>query len=164
LVTFATAFDNECQIPRPLIFYLLMYTFITLLIVLISVLLILLVLVQKPKGGGLAQGSSSINQVMGVKRTTDAVEKGTWILSLSLLTLALLVNLWIPRAETSEKGAATRLEDKVFEAPAVGQPAPGSGGNNGAPVPGGNNPAPASANQGAAPAPGSNAPKPASGQ
>ena len=74
-----------------------MYTFITLLIVLVSILLILLVLVQKPKGGGLAQGFSGSNQLMGVKRTTDVVEKGTWILSLTLLTLALLVNLWIPR-------------------------------------------------------------------
>ncbi|MFM8788160.1 MAG: preprotein translocase subunit SecG, partial [Bacteroidota bacterium] len=101
-----------------------MYTFITLLIVLVSLLLILLVLVQKPKGGGLAQGSSSINQVMGVKRTSDVVEKGTWILSLSLLTLALLVNLWIPRAETTEEGAATRLEEKVLDTPAANQPAP----------------------------------------
>jgi preprotein translocase subunit SecG len=71
-----------------------MYTFITLLIVLVSVLLILLVLIQKPKGGGLAQGFSSTNQIMGVKRTSDVVERGTWILSLSLLTLALLINLW----------------------------------------------------------------------
>ncbi len=76
-----------------------MYTVITLLIVLVSVLLILLVLIQKPKGGGLAQGFSSTNQIMGVKRTSDVVERGTWILSLSLLTLALLINLWIPRGE-----------------------------------------------------------------
>ena len=99
-----------------------MYTFITLLIVLISVLLILLVLIQKPKGGGLAQGFSSTNQIMGVKRTSDVVERGTWILSLSLLTLALLINLWIPRWEEVEQGAATRLEEKVLEAPAT--PAP----------------------------------------
>lgn len=138
-----------------------MYTFITLLIVLVSILLILLVLVQKPKGGGLAQGSSSINQVMGVKRTTDVVEKGTWILSLSLLTLALLVNLWIPRAETVEEGAASRLEDKVLETSVPpNQPAPATG-NNTSPAPSGNNTAPAPSNQGAAPAPSSNGTKPA---
>jgi preprotein translocase subunit SecG len=100
-----------------------MYTFITLLIVLVSVLLILLVLIQKPKGGGLAQGFSSTNQIMGVKRTSDVVERGTWILSLSLLTLALLINLWIPRGEEIEQGAATRLEEKVMEAPATPAPA-----------------------------------------
>ncbi|NBW33292.1 MAG: preprotein translocase subunit SecG [Cytophagia bacterium] len=99
-----------------------MYTFITLLIVLVSVLLILLVLIQKPKGGGLAQGFSSTNQIMGVKRTSDVVERGTWILSLSLLTLALLINLWIPRGDEVEQGAATRLEEKVLEAPST--PAP----------------------------------------
>jgi len=131
-----------------------MYTFITLLIVLVSLLLILLVLVQKPKGGGLAQGSSSINQVMGVKRTSDVVEKGTWILSLSLLTLALLVNLWIPRAETTEEGAPTRLEEKVLETPAANQPAPAGG--NVAPAPSNQGNAPAPNNQGTQPAPAPN--------
>lgn len=140
-----------------------MYTFITLLIVLVSILLILLVLVQKPKGGGLAQGSSSINQVMGVKRTTDVVEKGTWILSLSLLTLALLVNLWIPRAETTEEGSATRLEEKVLEAPATGQTAPAPGGNNAAPAPapGQTDPAPAGKSSSTAPANSGTKPAPA---
>ncbi|MFM7497969.1 MAG: preprotein translocase subunit SecG [Bacteroidota bacterium] len=116
-----------------------MYTFITLLIVLVSVLLILLVLIQKPKGGGLAQGFSSTNQIMGVKRTSDVVERGTWILSLSLLTLALLINLWIPRGEDVEAGAATRLEEKVLEAPAT--PAPSA--NPGATAPAGTQSAPA---------------------
>ena len=116
-----------------------MYTFITLLIVLVSVLLILLVLIQKPKGGGLAQGFSSTNQIMGVKRTSDVVERGTWILSLSLLTLALLINLWIPRGEDVESGAATRLEEKVLEAPAT--PAPSA--SPGATAPAGTQSAPA---------------------
>lgn len=116
-----------------------MYTFITLLIVLVSVLLILLVLIQKPKGGGLAQGFSSTNQIMGVKRTSDVVERGTWILSLSLLTLALLINLWIPRVEDVEAGAATRLEEKVLEAPST--PAPSA--SPGATAPTGTQSAPA---------------------
>ena len=139
-----------------------MYTFITLLIVLVSVLLILLVLVQKPKGGGLAQGSSSINQVMGVKKTSDVVEKGTWVLSLTLLGLALLVNLWIPRAETSEEGAASRLEEKVLETPSTNQPTPAGG--NVAPAPSNQGNAPAPSNQGNAPAPNSQGAKPAPAQ
>lgn len=148
-----------------------MYTFITLLIVLVSVLLILLVLVQKPKGGGLAQGSSSINQVMGVKRTTDVVEKGTWVLSLSLLTLALLVNLWIPRNENAElDGAATRLEEKVLETPGSSQPSPAAATStapsNPQANPGGQQTTPAPSNQGAqpAPAPASSKSKSATGQ
>ena len=50
------------------------------LIVLASVILGLIVLVQNPKGGGLAGNIAGIsNQFMGVKQTTDVLEKGTWI-------------------------------------------------------------------------------------
>ena len=60
------------------------------LIILSSVLLALIVLVQNPKGGGLAGNSGGLsNQFMGVKQTTDVLEKGTWILAgvISLLCL-----------------------------------------------------------------------------
>jgi preprotein translocase subunit SecG len=57
-----------------------MYTLFTILILIASILLILLVLVQNSKGGGLAAGFSSSNQIMGVRKTTDFLEKGTWIL------------------------------------------------------------------------------------
>ena len=50
------------------------------LIVLASVILGLIVLVQNPKGGGLAGNIAGFsNQFMGVKQTTDVLEKGTWI-------------------------------------------------------------------------------------
>ncbi|HBG58554.1 MAG TPA: preprotein translocase subunit SecG, partial [Porphyromonadaceae bacterium] len=55
-----------------------MYIFITILILLASILMILAVLVQKSKGGGLASGFSSTNQIMGVRKTTDFLEKFTW--------------------------------------------------------------------------------------
>jgi len=57
-----------------------MYILFTILIVIASALLILLVLVQNSKGGGLAAGFSSTNQIMGVRKTTDFLEKGTWVL------------------------------------------------------------------------------------
>ncbi|MDD3079989.1 MAG: preprotein translocase subunit SecG [Paludibacter sp.] len=57
-----------------------MYILFTILIVIASVLLILLVLVQNSKGGGLAAGFSSSNQIMGVRKTTDFLEKATWTL------------------------------------------------------------------------------------
>ena len=57
-----------------------MYTLLIILIAIASILLILLVLVQNSKGGGLAAGFSSSNQIMGVRKTTDFLEKGTWIL------------------------------------------------------------------------------------
>ncbi|HZK67998.1 MAG TPA: preprotein translocase subunit SecG [Paludibacter sp.] len=55
-----------------------MYVLLTILIVIASVLLTLLVLVQNSKGGGLSAGFSSSNQIMGVRKTTDFLEKATW--------------------------------------------------------------------------------------
>lgn len=66
-----------------------MYIFLTILIVLASILLILLVLVQNSKGGGLAAGFSSSNQVLGVRKTTDFLEKATW----SLISFVVLFSI-----------------------------------------------------------------------
>lgn len=57
-----------------------MYIFITILIVIAAILLTLLVLVQNSKGGGLAAGFASGNQVMGAPKTADFLEKATWTL------------------------------------------------------------------------------------
>ena len=57
-----------------------MYTFLTILIVIVAILLTLLVLVQNSKGGGLASGFASGNQVMGAPRTADFLEKASWTL------------------------------------------------------------------------------------
>lgn len=66
-----------------------MLTFIFVLIFIVCILLIAVVLVQESKGGGLASGFSSANQVMGVKRTADFLEKATWGLAIGLLVLCL---------------------------------------------------------------------------
>jgi preprotein translocase subunit SecG len=56
-----------------------MISFITILILLACVVLGFFVLVQNPKGGGLTGAFGSIgSQVMGVKQSTDVMEKGTW--------------------------------------------------------------------------------------
>ncbi|MBA4303066.1 MAG: preprotein translocase subunit SecG [Sphingobacteriaceae bacterium] len=104
-----------------------MYTFITLLIIIVCVLMILIVLVQKPKGGGLASNFSATNQVMGVKRTTDVVEKATWILSVSLFVLAMMINIWIPRDDSATVPGST-LKEKAEQAPinVPNTPAPGA--------------------------------------
>jgi len=65
-----------------------MYILFTILIVIASVLLILLVLVQNSKGGGLAAGFSSSNQIMGVRKTTDFLEKATWLLVTIVIVLS----------------------------------------------------------------------------
>ncbi|MFN5055352.1 MAG: preprotein translocase subunit SecG [Bacteroidota bacterium] len=73
-----------------------MTTLFIALIVLASVLLGVIVLIQNPKGGGLAGNIAGFsNQFMGVKQTTDVLEKGTWILASALVVLCLVSALVI---------------------------------------------------------------------
>jgi preprotein translocase subunit SecG len=66
------------------------------LIVLASIILGLIVLVQNPKGGGLAGNIAGFsNQFMGVKQTTDVLEKGTWIFAAVIGVLSLTSSLFI---------------------------------------------------------------------
>ncbi len=67
-----------------------MYIAIVILIVVLSILLTLFVLVQNSKGGGLSAGFSSSNQIMGVRKTTDFVEKMTWGLVISIAILSVV--------------------------------------------------------------------------
>ncbi len=66
------------------------------LIILASALLGLIVLIQNPKGGGLAGNIAGFsNQFMGVKQTNDVLEKGTWILAGFVAILCLVSSLLI---------------------------------------------------------------------
>ena len=57
-----------------------MIAIITIIILLACVVLAFFVLIQNPKGGGLSGSFGSISsQVMGVKQSTDVMEKGTWV-------------------------------------------------------------------------------------
>ena len=73
-----------------------MYTLITILIVAVCVFLSLIVLVQNSKGGGLAANFSASNQIMGVRKTADFLEKATWTLAGSLIFLCILAALILP--------------------------------------------------------------------
>jgi preprotein translocase subunit SecG len=65
-------------------------TFLTILIVIAAILLVLLVLVQNSKGGGLAAGLSSGNQVMGAPKTADFLEKASWTLMAIIIALSIV--------------------------------------------------------------------------
>ena len=58
-----------------------MYLLLVILMVIASILMCFIVLIQNSKGGGLASGFSSSNQIMGVRKTTDFLEKATWSLA-----------------------------------------------------------------------------------
>lgn len=67
-----------------------MQIFIFVLIIIVCVLLALIVLIQNPKGGGLDSSFQSANQIGGVKRTADFLEKSTWSLAIGLFVLCLV--------------------------------------------------------------------------
>ncbi len=98
-----------------------MYTAVTILIILTSVLLVLVVLVQNPKGGGISSGIIGSNQVMGVKKTTDFIEKLTWGLILTLIGLCLVAGMVLPNKD-SRNEIGTKLQEQIDNAPAAAKP------------------------------------------
>lgn len=80
-----------------------MYFLVSVLIIIAAALLILIVLVQNSKGGGLAANFSSSNQIMGVRKTADFLEKATWTLAIALLVLSLLASMSIPHDENTNE-------------------------------------------------------------
>jgi preprotein translocase subunit SecG len=73
-----------------------MYGLIIGITIIVCILLVLIILVQNPKGGGLASSFSSSNQFMGVKRTADFVEKATWGFAAGILVLSIVATM-LPR-------------------------------------------------------------------
>jgi protein translocase, SecG subunit len=74
-----------------------MYILATILIVLAAILMVLVVLVQNSKGGGLVSGFSSSNQIMGVRKTTDFLEKATWVLAITIVVLSVVATGYVEK-------------------------------------------------------------------
>lgn len=102
-----------------------MYTLIVILILLVCLLLAVAVLVQNSKGGGLAANFSAPNQIMGVRKTTETIEKITWGLAIALVVLSLAATVSIPR-HTVETQISTEVDvnaaKNVNAAPAATAP------------------------------------------
>jgi preprotein translocase subunit SecG len=93
-----------------------LFLFIT-LIILASIILGVIVLIQNPKGGGLSSSLGGFsNQLMGVKQTTDVLEKGTWLFAIIIGLLCITSTLFIPTSGTTNSN-----ENLINEAP-VGTP------------------------------------------
>jgi preprotein translocase subunit SecG len=91
-----------------------LFSLISVLIILVCVLLTLIVLVQNSKGGGLASNFSGSNQVMGVRKTNDFLEKATWSLAIALLVLSLAASMTIPRQGANDNRSA--IENQIRNA------------------------------------------------
>ena len=81
-----------------------MYTLLVILIVIAAVLMVGIVLIQESKGGGLASNFASYNQIGGVRKTTDFIEKATWSLAAFMVVVSIVCAYVAPRAH--ENGTA----------------------------------------------------------
>jgi len=88
---------------------------VSILIFIIAILLVLVILVQNPKGG-LASNFSSSNQVMGVRKTTDFLEKATWTLGIALLVFSVISSSLVgePEVITTSESELTDEANQVI--------------------------------------------------
>jgi preprotein translocase subunit SecG len=101
--------------------------------IIVCALLGLIVLIQNPKGGGLSSNFSSSSQLLGVQKTGDILEKGTWILAISLIVLSLAINV-IGKSGTGkvenanqeqiDKASKPSNNNAPVSLPGFGKPAP----------------------------------------
>ena len=90
-----------------------MYTLVVILILIVSVLLGLIVLVQNSKGGGLVSNFGGANQMMGVRQTTDFLEKATWTMAAVLVVLCLISSITIPKHVKQGNALDTEMRSQI---------------------------------------------------
>jgi len=90
-----------------------MYLLLIILIVIAAVLMCFIVMIQNSKGGGLASGFSSSNQIMGVRKTTDFLEKTTWGLAAFIVVLSIATAYVLPVSRAQD--GSTILEQAQQE-------------------------------------------------
>lgn len=83
-----------------------MYLLLVILMVIAAILMCFIVLIQNSKGGGLASGFSSSNQIMGVRKTTDFLEKTTWGLAAFMVVMSIATAYVVP---------TTKAQDVIME-------------------------------------------------
>ena len=89
------------------------------IIIIASIILGIIILIQNPKGGGLSSSLGGFgNQLMGVRQTTDVLEKGTWLFAGIIGLLCITSALFIPKT-----GGTNSRNTLINDAP-VGNPTP----------------------------------------
>jgi preprotein translocase subunit SecG len=89
-----------------------MLTIILILIILAAILLIGVVLIQNPKGG-IAANFVAPTQIMGVKKSTDLIEKATWVFAVVLIVLSLASNFFRPSQSSTENVNESRIKETI---------------------------------------------------
>ena len=89
-----------------------LYTLFVILIVVAAVLMIGIVLIQESKGGGLSSSFAGYNQVAGVRKTTDFIEKATWGLAAAMVVISILC-AWVAPTATTDSSVMENIENPV---------------------------------------------------
>ena len=104
-----------------------MFYLLTVLILIASIALVLLVIVQKSKGGGLASPFASTNNIMGVRKTTDVLEKATWWLFGIVAVLCIVSSHFLGTGSDADSKTQQILEQNAAKAAPTALPALGGG-------------------------------------
>jgi preprotein translocase subunit SecG len=97
------------------------------IIILASILLILVVYVQNPKGGGLSSDFGAAQQIGGVQKTNDFIDKATWSLAGVIMVLSIVLTI---RSKTPEPAAPDQMQQQE-QGQGQGQPQGGQPANGG---------------------------------
>lgn len=100
-----------------------MYTAISIITILVCIFLIIIVLVQNSKGGGLAQNFAGQQQILGVRKTADFLEKATWTCAAIVLVLS-FVSVKIISSGDTVVSAGSSVDELIQNRQANEQPAP----------------------------------------
>ena len=108
---------------------------LTAVIAILAVLMVLIVLAQDSKSGALSSNFGA-SQLMGVKRTTDLLEKLTWGFMIGIMVI-IMGSTFLQGGEPEQAGPSSLNVEKAKntalpaapQKPAVG-PAPSSGGSD----------------------------------
>lgn len=87
-----------------------MFTIFLVLITIVCFLLIVVIMVQNPKGGGLSSAIAGPNQMGGVQKTTDFLDKSTWTLAMILVALIVFSSLSFNNGDGQSKIMNTNSE------------------------------------------------------
>ena len=89
-----------------------MYTLFVILIVVAAILMIGIVLIQESKGGGLSSSFAGYNQVAGVRKTTDFIEKATWVLAASMVVISIIC-AWVAPSTSADSSVMEGIENPI---------------------------------------------------
>ena len=99
-----------------------LYTIIIVIIVIAAILLGLVVLMQNSKGGGLTDSFASSQQLMGVRKTTDFMEKATWTIAIVIVVLSFVTSFMASSNTRKVQVQGSKANQVKTTAPIVQQP------------------------------------------